>query len=432
MVEFKTISDTIHGSIRVEGVALDLLGTPQVQRLSGIRQLGLSYLIFPGANHTRLEHSLGAHAVATRMARLLNLPRDEATLVAAAALLHDLGHGPFSHTLEGVLAARTKRDHMDITKGIILGKEDTVVEADLSPRGPSVAEMLEDHDLDGRQVADLVRGCTWDDGLEAFGSAAKGPKRYLADIIHSTVDCDQVDYLLRDAHYTGVAHGLIDHERLLQTLAIHHGALVVDQKGVTALEGMLVARALMYSAVYFHKTVRIAEVMLSRAVERAEGDMATIQSLGDAELLAWLLARGGLQRDVALRIKYRRLYKRAVQWTREELSEKEREFLLLLARDPLRRARVEDALSHRVGAPEGRVIVDVPMPELLLSEPRLHRTEVPILEDGHMGTFRRASPLARALQIRETTPFVATVSAAMPFHTSVAKVARRIVFGEVG
>ncbi len=428
MVQFKTISDTIHGSIRVEGVALDLLNTPQIQRLSGIRQLGLSYLVFPGANHTRMEHSLGAHSVAMAMARLLGLPVEEATLVSTAALLHDLGHGPFSHTLEAVLAARTARDHMDITKAVIQGKEDTVAEEDLSPKGPTVAETLESHGLDPSEVADLVRGCTWDEELGGLQGGGEH-KRYLAEMIHSTVDCDQVDYLLRDAHYTGVAHGLIDHERLLQTLTIHRGALVVDQKGVNALEGMLVARALMYSAVYFHKTVRIAEVMLARAVERARGEIATIQLMVDAELMAWLLAQEGLQRTTALRIKYRRLYKRALQWSREDLSEEERRTLVQLAKDPGRRSHVEDAMAHRVGAPEGSVILDVPAPEILVSEPRIRRTEIPIMEDGKLGTFRRASPLARALQIRETTPWVATVSAAPPHPTAVAKVARRIVFG---
>lgn len=428
MKEFKTVSDTIHGSIRIEGAALELLNAPQVQRLSGIRQLGLSYLVFPGANHSRLEHSLGAYSVARSMAQLLALPQDEAVLLGCAALLHDLGHGPFSHTLEGVLSGRTGRDHMDITKAIILGMEDTVIEEDLVPAGESVFDILDRNGIDTNGLADLVRGCTWEAGLLPTSGPSRGAKRYMGEIIHSTVDCDQIDYLLRDAHYTGVAHGFIDHERLLQTLTIYNGALAVDQKGIPALEGMLVARALMYSAVYFHKTVRIAELMLSRAVERAAGDMKIIQSFTDAELVGWLLGQGGLQRETALRLKYRRLYKRAVSWSKEDLSAEERDALHRLSKDPQTRTRVEDALAQRVGAPPGSVVIDVPAPELLVSEPRLRRIEIPIMEDGRLVTFRRSSPLGRALQLRETTPWVALVAAASPHYEKIARVARKTIF----
>jgi hypothetical protein len=429
MAAYKTVSDTIHGSIRVEGVALDLLETLEVQRLSAIRQLGLTYLVFPGANHSRLEHSLGAYHVAREACRQLSLRQEEVELVSSAALLHDIGHGPYSHTLETVLAAATGRDHMEISKGVIQGDEDTASPdraEDLD--APRIPEVLGAHGLDPQAVADLVRGCTWEEGLEISGGETRR-QRYLADIIHSTVDCDQVDYLLRDAHYTGVAHGVIDYHRLLQTLAIHRGALSVDRKGLPAVEGMLVARALMYSSVYFHKTVRIAEAMMARAVERMRAPMASVQSMIDSELFVHMMTQGGFQREVARRIKYRRLFKRAVHWGEDELAKEEREELLRLAKDSNRRLRAEDAICHRIGAPEGSVLIDIPMPELLLSEPRYHRTDLMILDDGKPISFHRASAFSRSLRVREVSDWVAMVAASPRYRDDVSRAAPKVLFG---
>lgn len=421
---YKTVSDTVHGSIRVEEWALPLLETLEVQRLSGIRQLGLSYLVFPGANHSRLEHSLGAYHVALSMARVLRLPEEEARLVACAALLHDIGHGPFSHTLEGVLAAQTGRDHMELTKEAILGRGGPIPreEREAFPEVPDVPGALEGAGLEPEAVADLVRG----GGGEGLAVAAG--RRYLGEIIHSAIDCDQLDYLQRDAHYTGVAHGVIDYHRLLQTLALHRGGLAVDRKGLTAVEGILVARSLMYSSVYFHKTVRIAEAMLARAVEALPGSMGKVQAMVDGELLAWLPAQGGLAAEVARRLRYRRLYKRALQWSKGELSPEEATALLALAKDPRRRRAAEAALCHRVGAPEGSVLLDVPMPELLVSEPRFHRVDLVILDDGRAVGFGRASAFAAGLRTREVVDWVAMVAAPPRYREAVAKVASRVLF----
>ncbi|MEM2899257.1 MAG: HD domain-containing protein, partial [Thermoplasmata archaeon] len=258
-MKYKTIHDPIHGSIKMEGSLLDLLETPEVQKLHGIHQLGLAYLVFPGAHHTRLEHSLGVCHFAKRMAEELNLSKEEKLTVQAAGLLHDLGHGPYSHTLEHVLHMKLGIDHMELTKDIITGKHDSI--KDFNDGRYRIHEILEKAGLDPKKVASLVTGEDNENNFELF-SKESTEKRYLAQIIHSPIDADQIDYLLRDSHYTGVAAGTIDNHRLLQTLALHNGELVITKGGINALEGMLVARALMYSTVYFHKTVRIAEGML--------------------------------------------------------------------------------------------------------------------------------------------------------------------------
>jgi len=118
----KTIRDSIHGNIKIEGMFLDLLSTPEIQRLHSVKQLGLAHLVFPGAHHTRLEHSLGAYNMALKASEMLNLDESESELVTCAALLHDIGHGPFSHTLEAILGNSLDVDHVDLTERLLFGE----------------------------------------------------------------------------------------------------------------------------------------------------------------------------------------------------------------------------------------------------------------------------------------------------------------------
>jgi HD superfamily phosphohydrolase len=428
----KTVSDTVYGTIRLDGVVLDLMETLELQRLNSIRQLGLTYLVFPGANHSRIEHCLGVSHVAGRLADALDLPREERDLVVAAGLLHDIGHGPFSHTLEHVLSSELAIDHMHLTQRIILGEDDNVApeERRAFPAVPRVRDVLEKHGLNPEDVAALIRGGGDVDQRhlsEWSGAAPSRERRYLFQIIHGALDADQIDYLMRDGHYTGVALGMVDFPRLLQTVGLHDGDLVVDRKGLPALEGMLVARALMYSSVYFHKTVRIAEQMIARAVERSEGSMVGLQKMVDHELLQWLVDQGGWQREVALRIKYRKLYKRAWERGKEELSREEREALLRLA-DPPARRRAEDALARRAGIRGGQVLIDIPLPELLISEPRIARTDVKVLDGGRVRPFGRFSPLGRALQTRDVSEWVVMVACDPRHRASVRKAVERVLF----
>lgn len=465
--EFKTVHDTIHGSIKVDGVLLELMETPEVQRLHAIRQLGFAYLVFPGANHTRFEHSLGTSHVAKRMARELGLKDDEDTMIRVAGMLHDLGHGPYSHTLEYLHHQHNGLDHMEITKGVITGdvelfeaegrkkgsrgaKGTTDVHAEAMLDGERKAgripSILEKHGLDPEDVAGLITGpLPNDDGtLDVFTTARSSQtvfctRRYLNECIHGPLDADQVDFLLRDAHYTGVAHGVLDVDRLMQTLTIHNNELVVDKSGVNAVEGMMVARALMYSSVYFHKTVRIAEVMLSRAVERldpTEDDLAAIARMVDMDLLHYLEAQGGLAASMVKALKLRHLYKAAYVATREELNGKDRgekeddsslEALQELEDIGRRRDR-EDEIARRVSAPEGMVAIDIPAKEVVLSEPRIHKTGILILDKGKVRPLEKFTPLARALELRPVPSWIVMVSCAKKYRDAVAKMAPKILF----
>jgi HD superfamily phosphohydrolase len=410
---YKIVNDAVYGAIRIEGPILDLMETLELQRLNAIRQLGLTYLTFPGANHSRIEHSLGVYHIANRIAKHLNLDEHERNLVCCAALLHDIGHGPFSHTLEPIMNDILKEDHMEFTEKIIMGKEDNVLEDERKEFGEvkRIPEVLEAHKISLREVAELIRG---------------GGKKYLGQIVHGTIDADQLDYLMRDALYTGVAHGIIDIDRIIETLSVHENSLVIDKKGVAAVEGLLVARALMYSSVYFHKTVRIAEMMMARAVASSKGNISNVRKMVDAELMNWLVEQGGYQRSMALKIKYRKLFKKAYELDEDDLKPDKKNKIIEYSKSQ-KRQDLEMELCRAAKVPEGTVIVDIPMIELALSEPRLKKTDLKIFDGTKVSNLESLSPLGKALRTRKTSDWFLMVSADQKYGNEVKRVAEKVI-----
>ncbi len=439
-VEYKIIHDTVHGTIKLIQPFLRLLETPELQRLNSIHQLGLAYLVFPGANHTRLEHSLGTYHVAARMANALNLDEDERSLVAAAALLHDIGHGPYSHTLEYLFSTRLGLTHTDLTRMIILGEEEILDDDHKQvlnhiPR-KSISDILENHNIDPAKVIDLI--CTESREFDGMIKLTEdlpihdnqqffNTKKYLYQIIHSTIDADQIDYLLRDSHYTGVAYGVLDIDRLIQTIEVFNNDLVINKHGLSAVEGMLVARTLMYSSVYFHKTVRIAELMLSRALERLGAEqLREFLVCSEAELVHKFIKLGGLQGELITFLLYRHLFKRAFHLKHTDLDDATREALLRLE-TPDKRLALEDAIAARAGVPKGHVIIDIPLKELKVSEPRIHQTDINIL-DKTVKPLSKYTPLAKALQQRNIPDWAVMVATDKKYIEPVAKVAEKLLF----
>ena len=397
--EGKIIRDSIHGNIEVKGLFLELMELPELQRLHNIRQLGFTYLVYPGANHTRLEHSLGTCFVARRMADMLDI---ESPAFIASALLHDIGHPPFSHTLEYILHKRIGKNHVEITAEIITGRKRIV-----KYEGESIPEVLSKYGIDANEIASILYG----------------KKGYLSEMIHGPIDADQIDYLMRDAYYTGVAYGVIDAQRLLQTLRIHEGQVVVDKKGLSALESMMVARALMYSSVYLHKTVRIAELMLVRAVESAPP--FDFLYMTDGQLMEYLKQMGGFQKDIMLRLTYRKLFKRAYAKDFSALTAKEKEHIAEI--EDVR--GIEKEIAKKVGLDEGYVIVDIPGRDILISEPRLQKLDVNIYDNGEIKPLGEYTPLANALQMRGITEWAIMVCCPEEAREKVAKVAEKVLWG---
>jgi len=373
----KSIFDPVHGTILLDGPALELVSTAVFQRLWGIRQTGFAHLVFPGANHTRLEHSLGTFWVAGQMAERLGLGRLARSRVTAGALLHDLGHAPFSHTLDGPLQEVLNVSHEGISRARIEGS----AVADW-PVEEEVPRILERSGVRPRDVANLV-------------DPTGGRPKFALEraILHGAVDADRIDYLQRDAHYTGVAHGAVDAGRLLETVREDSGHIAFAEKGRSAVEGFLVGRALMYSTVYYHKTVRAAETMAQAAVERLPGYPESARELfrwTDGELLAWLRDSGNITGELARGLLARRLYKRA--FGRREVSGSDRAGWRRLLRSPAERRAAEDGAADALRAPKGSVLID-----LAGLEPRRipgdDWASVRVLRDGSVEyPFRSPSP----------------------------------------
>lgn len=227
----KFIRDSVYGDISLNGFEVRIMDMPQFQRLRRIKQLGLINLIYPGATHSRFEHCVGTMNLGSKLSEELGLSSDEIELVRASALLHDVGHGPFSHVSEGVLSV----PHEELSKYVITKT--------------SMRDLLEEK-FDVNEIVDIING--------------QGP---LGPIVSGELDVDRMDYLLRDSHNTGVSYGKIDYERLISNLTLDDG-LILDIKGVQAAEGALVSRYFMYPSVYQHHTTRIVNSMFRRAMTK--------------------------------------------------------------------------------------------------------------------------------------------------------------------
>jgi HD superfamily phosphohydrolase len=428
------IQDSVHGSIAFEGVFLSLIDSPELQRLHGIHQLGLAYLVYPGANHTRLEHSLGTFSVASRISAALELEEAESQSVRCAALLHDVGHLPFSHTFEVVLHEVFGIDHAEISRRLIRGEETALSERDRKILGKhaSIPEVLESAGIEPKEVASLLEGRFYQPSPQRtlsddHGQAHFNGKRYMSQIVNSTVDADQLDYLVRDAYYTGVAYGVIDLDRLVETLRVFNDDLVVDRSGLSAVEGMLVARALMFSSVYFHKTVRISELMLAKAVEGLGRDeIQFLHRMTDSALLAHLISRGGYPEEIATMIKYRRLFKRAFYIPVTEVEEGSWDEVDRLGVMKNRRS-LEEEIARRAGVDPGYVVVDIPSNELPISEPRLNLTDVRILDRGKVKMLPKISSIASSLQTRKVFEHAVTVACPEKHRAKVQKASERLI-----
>jgi HD superfamily phosphohydrolase len=432
----KTVHDPVHGGIYVDGVFLELLQRHELQRLQNVKQLGLANLVFPGANHTRLEHSLGTYHLIGKMARALDLDDAETDEVKAAAMLHDIAHPAFSHTLEEIMEVSSGLGHMEMGKALIQGSTPHHLPEDEVELGitPSIAEVLEGHGISSRRVTDIIvspqGSLAWEQQslLQDQGQAFFGNTRHLNQMIHGPVDADQMDYLQRDAHYTGVAHGAIDAERLLNTIGVHNGTLVVSRGGIVAAEGMMVARALMYTSIYYHRTVRIAEMMLCKALEAASPSARkSLHLRNDAEVLCSLLAEKGEAGHITKSILRRHLYKKAISLSTVATTDEQRDALAGICSYQGRK-EAEAMVAQKAGVKVSEVIVDLPSRSSLFCMLRAGKTDIPIWDGDKVRPISRYSPLAKALQTRDIHDWTLLVSCPAKHRESVQRAAQKVLF----
>ena len=335
------IRDPLWNNIRVDALALQLVDTPVFQRLRYVRQLGLAYLVYPGATHTRFEHALGAYHLARLTLSLLDergeldgVALEERNIAQAAALLHDVGHYPFSHALEEIGALH----HEQVAAPLVL--DGSVGAALRTTLGPSAPE----------RVLDLIRG------------VSESP---LQGLVSGSLDLDKIEYLKRDALMCGVPYGEIDVDRLLNSLVLVDepatGRRVVGvlEKGLSALESLLFAKYQMYRNVYWHHAVRSATAMYKRLVDEAlaagDVDARSLSTFDDQGLLHRLAQRGAPPLLVALR--ERRLYKRVLECPAAELAGDDPEWI---ADDRALTIEMEDRIAAQLGLSAGEILLDFP------------------------------------------------------------------------
>jgi uncharacterized protein len=236
----KIINDPVYGFITIDHpLILEVIRNPFYQRLRRIQQMGFANLVYPGAVHTRLHHSLGAYhlmcnALAVLKGKGIPISEDEELGAKMAILLHDVGHGPFSHALENNLIENLDHESVSLQIMQLLNKE---------------------------MFGEL------NTAIAIFTNLY--PKKFLHQLVSGQLDVDRMDYLSRDSFFAGVSEGVIGYDRIIHMLTVHNGELMVQEKGIYSIEKFLVARRLMYWQVYLHKTVVSAESMLVKIIERA-------------------------------------------------------------------------------------------------------------------------------------------------------------------
>lgn len=344
--EFEIIRDPLWSNIRVEADASAVVDTEPFQRLRYIRQLGHAFLVYPGATHTRFEHALGAYHLAGRALSLLaqrgeleGIVGEEANLVRLAALLHDIGHYPFSHALE---------------EAGLPSHESLAAEHLAHPELRAALELTNIPEAAAR-ISELISG------------RSDSP---LQGLICGSLDLDKIEYLTRDARMCGVPYGAVDVDRLLHSLTLvtleNGGRCIgIHEKGASALESLLFAKYQMYRNVYWHHAVRSATAMFKRLVREAiaagELDPSWIARTTDEALMESL--RRLSSATLAERLRRRRLYKRAVDLPATEVPENAGSWI---AEDPDLTALVEDRIAAELGLGRGEALLDFPAkPEML-------------------------------------------------------------------
>jgi len=346
--QFEVVRDPLWNNIRLEAEALAVIDTPAFQRLRYVRQLGHAFLVYPGATHTRFEHALGTYHLARRAAPELT--------IHLAALLHDIGHYPFSHALE---------------------------EAGL-PRHETLAAR---HLRTGALAAALERlGVSTDELLQLIQGTSSSK---FAGLVAGSLDVDKLDYLSRDARMCGVPYGVIDVDRLLTSLVFEAGQVTLHAKGLAALESLLFAKYQMYRNVYWHHAVRSATAMFKRMVRRAiaAGKISPDEiAIATDDGLSHELQQSD-QTGLARALRERRLAKRALDIPGTDLPTETADWP---SRDPDLLERVEERLAHELRLRADQLFLDYP------SKPEMLDVSMPIA--GVLGLPRVAAELHRSAQ----------------------------------
>jgi HD superfamily phosphohydrolase len=378
------IKDPVHGYIYITEAEKTVIDSYPMQRLRRLKQLAGSEYVYPGANHTRFEHCLGVMFLAGKVLENPNvnstIDESEAEAARISALLHDVGHGPFSHVFEHLLVRDLERTHEDITSWLIEKSE--------------VADILGKTGYTPEEISKL-----------AVGKLRKPGKAFLDQIISSAVDVDKQDFIVRDSYHTGAEYGFIDVYRLIHALDVLGENLAVELGALSALESFIIARIESFKSIYFHRVGRAAQLMLALAMEKANEELGLTAFKTPEEYLAmddytvWSAVR---KCDKSKRIiddlEHRRMLKCAYERT---FYEKDTMISNIFSRDAYR-MQVQGEIAKEAGVPAEAVIIDVPtVPSVPYHHSALmENMEIPVFSKTSRGakTMYRLSEISKIFE----------------------------------
>jgi HD superfamily phosphohydrolase len=378
------IKDPVHGYVYITENEKEIIDTYPMQRLRRLRQLAGSEYVYPGANHTRFEHCVGVMYLAGKVTENPNLSRivsdEEADIIRLSGLLHDVGHGPFSHVFEQLLIRDLEKTHEDITSWIIANSEinDKIAKAGFNPD----------------EVSKL-----------AVGKLHKPGKAFWDQIISSGVDVDKQDFIVRDTYHTGAEYGFIDVFRLIHALDVLGEDLAVELGALSALEAFMIARIESFKSIYFHRVGRAGQIMLAMAMEKANEELGLTAFKTPEEYLAmddytvWSALKKCEKSKLLIDdLERRRMLKCAYERT---FYEKDALVSNIFGREAYRR-QVQDEIAREAGVESEAVIIDVPtVPSVPYHHAVLTESmEIPVFSRSQSGekTLQRLSEISKIFE----------------------------------
>lgn len=356
------IKDPVHGYVYITEQEKEIIDSFPVQRMRRLRQLAGSEYVYPGANHTRFEHCVGVMYLAGRVMENPNISHcvneEEAEMVRIAGLLHDVGHGPFSHVFEHLLDKELHKTHEDMTRWIV-----------------SSGELKDRVNKAGYKADEIAK--------LAVGTLHKPRKAFLDQVISSAVDVDKLDFIVRDTYHTGAEYGFIDIFRLIHALDVLDGNLAVDLGALSALESLIIARIESFKSIYFHRVGRAAQIMLAIAMEKANDELGLTSFRTPEEYLTmddytvWTSLRNCKKSSAIIRnLERRKMLKCAYERT---FYEKDTMVSSIFGRDAHRR-QLQTDIAKQAKVETEAVIIDVPtVPSVPYHHSALmEATEIPV------------------------------------------------------
>jgi HD superfamily phosphohydrolase len=405
------IKDPIHGYVKISLIERSIIDTQPVQRLKRIRQLAGSEFVYPAANHTRFEHVIGAMHLAGNLGEALpvDLSREVREQLRLAALLHDIGHGPFSHVFEPLTAKYLAKSHEDFVPWLVKETE--------------IADRLEAEGFNPRALGQL-----------AVGKLASKTRPYLDQVISSSIDVDKMDYVVRDSFHTGAGYGSVDIHRLLYAMDVIDDSLAVNGSAVATLESFLLARFESFRTIYFHKASRAVQIMMVRALEAAKDELQLLSfdspedylNLDDYKVWTALKECKSSRRtmkDLEARRLLKCAYERALFLPDEKVSR--------VISSPHARSDVERQIAKNAKVPVDDVIIDVPtlpsVPYQSTVAPQF--MDIPVFKSSPVGKKRKVplSEVSRIVGVLQTFMNLVRVYTKESSRSRVESSARRIL-----